>query len=330
MSRNSDIIIELARELGFKYNEDFKTVFGYHNGYLVTINNLGIFKPFTVNIAVKKDDDVPILDDIRNIIQYNQFVKRCDSHRFRLTFLLKTKYKLSGHRKLHLAVKDFIEELTVKLKELGYRNCCQSCGSSETYSSFITDSNTSLCPTCFNAVSSYLISNKKLRAPQKDNQLSGYLGAFAGAVLGAALILLFSYLGYFYYSVFGLAMAFLTVKGYELFSGVINKKTILFCCLIMIFIIHFTNRLDWAFSVADYYETDLFSAFRSISYLIQDEYISLSYYLGDLAKLYFFAALGALPVISKALNSHTKPRRDFQLKLLDPDISNEQDSAESV
>ena len=56
-------------------------------------------------------------------------------------------------------------------------------------------------------------------------------------------------------------------------------------------------RLDWAITVAQYFEASLLDAYRAILYLIDEEVIEGGAYMGSLLELYLFMLIGAVPTI---------------------------------
>jgi hypothetical protein len=82
----------------------------------------------------------------------------------------------------------------------------------------------------------------------------------------------------------------------------------------MIIMVYVGMRLDWSISVASYYqEADVFSAFRLMPQLLSEGYVESSAYYGNLAMLYLFTALGAIPTILNVLRNRKLSSESYKL-----------------
>ena len=130
---------------------------------------------------------------------------------------------------------------------------------------------------------------------KKDNIITGIVGAFIGTAIGVALIVILGQLGYIA-SIAGVVMAVCALKGYELLGGTLSKRGIV-CSSVLILVMTYVGcRLDWAYSLAQYHEVDIFSAFLAVN----GEYIEMGAFYKDLFMVYLFSLLGAVPTIRSA------------------------------
>ena len=130
---------------------------------------------------------------------------------------------------------------------------------------------------------------------KKDNIITGIVGAFIGTAIGVALIVILGQLGYIA-SIAGVVMAVCALKGYELLGGTLSKRGII-CSSVLILVMTYVGcRLDWAYSLAQYHEVDIFSAFLAVN----GEYIEMGAFYKDLFMVYLFSLLGAVPTIRSA------------------------------
>lgn len=67
------------------------------------------------------------------------------------------------------------------------------------------------------------------------------------------------------------------------------------------------NRLDWAISAAQALDMTVPAAFRSIGYLVSAGSIEAGTYWGNLAMLYLFTLLGAVPTIINGIKANQQP-----------------------
>ena len=86
-----------------------------------------------------------------------------------------------------------------------------------------------------------------------------------------------------------------TMKGYQLLAGKMSVKGMIIGGIIMLLMTYVGHNVDWAISVAQYFEVDVFSAFRAIPDLVKEEVIDKSTYFGNMGLLYLFTLLGAVP-----------------------------------
>lgn len=143
-----------------------------------------------------------------------------------------------------------------------------------------------------------------MKERKQENLVAGIVGAFLGSLLSAVCIILVGQLGYVA-SICGLVMAVCTMKGYELLGGCLSRKGALvsgFLILVMTFLAY---QMELAIEVARLAEVDIFEAFLSLSWLINDTYMDMTTYWGGLAMLYFFTLLGAVPMILAGLRANS-------------------------
>lgn len=131
---------------------------------------------------------------------------------------------------------------------------------------------------------------------KRENFVAGVVGAVLGSFLGAVCIILVSQLGYVAV-ISGMVMGVCTLKGYELLGGTLSRKGIVVSLALVLGMTWLAFQMDCAIEVAREAEIDFFEAFRSIGYLLEEEYLNPSYYWGNLIVLYLFTLPGAVPLI---------------------------------
>ncbi len=137
---------------------------------------------------------------------------------------------------------------------------------------------------------------------KKENVLTGLVGAFLGALLGAGSIILLDQIG-FIASISGLILAVCTLKGYELLGGRLSVKGIVISIVLMLLTPYIADRICWAIflvqELADYGVT-FAECFAAVPDLLADGSIEMGFYLKNLLMLYGFALLGAFSTIRGA------------------------------
>lgn len=141
----------------------------------------------------------------------------------------------------------------------------------------------------------------EVKAP--ENVLLGFVGAVIGAVIGGAIIVLLSQLGYIA-SLSGVILAFCTLKGYELLAKGMSKKGIAICLILMILTPFIADWIDWAFVVMDTwadYGVTFTEAILAVPALMEDGSIEMAEYFKNLGMIYLFVVLGGFYTVKKAI-----------------------------
>ena len=154
-----------------------------------------------------------------------------------------------------------------------------------------------------------------------ENVLMGTIGAILGALVGAALIALLAKIGYVA-SISGVVMAFLSLFLYDKFAGKLSKKGIIICVVIMIVTVFLTEWLIWSYAyykeLATIYDVSFGDVFKKLFSILKFAK-KTGDFVKDIAMLYFFTALGAIPTISKTAQSGTaKVLKDDRSSIVKP------------
>ncbi|MBO4616716.1 MAG: hypothetical protein J5717_05150 [Lachnospiraceae bacterium] len=155
-----------------------------------------------------------------------------------------------------------------------------------------------------------------------ENVLMGTIGAILGALVGAALIALLAKIGYVA-SISGVVMAFLSLFLYDKFAGKISKKGVIICVVIMIVTVFLTEWLIWSYAyykeLATIYDVSFGDVFKKLFSILKFAK-KTGDFVKDIAMLYFFTALGAIPTISKTAQSGTaKVLKDDRSGIVKPE-----------
>lgn len=141
---------------------------------------------------------------------------------------------------------------------------------------------------------------------RSGNILTGTVGAFLGSLIGVACIVIMGQLGYVA-SLSGVVMAVCALKGYELLGGKLTKVGVVISAALLMAMTYFAYRLDYAIAVAKVYEIGIPESFSLIGLLVQVEDIDPGAFWGNLAMLYLFTLVGAVPTIISGLKSGQPP-----------------------
>ena len=236
--------------------------------------------------------------ELKSFVKGNKLVANCTVRRSRVEFILKARF---GSMKDIDKLEQVTRETVSFLRSRGYQSCCQGCGQAvEAEACVMAGAPSLLCDSCYRQLGA---GQEQQEAAQKpENVLAGIVGALLGSVLGAACIVLLEQLGYVA-ALSGIVLAICTLKGYELLSGRLSTKGIVIACVLMLVMTYVGDRLDWAITVAKYFEVSFTDAYRAIPYLIREEAIEAGDYIGNLLQLYLFTLIGAVPTIIGSLKN---------------------------
>ena len=238
--------------------------------------------------------------ELKSFVKGNKLVANCTVRRSRVEFILKARF---GSVKDIDKLEQVTRETVSFLRSRGYQSCCQGCGQTvQTEACVMAGVPSLLCDSCYQQQDSMKEQARQEMERKPENVLAGIVGALLGSVLGAACIVLLEQMGYVA-ALSGIVLAICTLKGYELLSGRLSTKGIVIACVLMLVMTYVGDRLDWAITVAKYFEVSFTDAYRAIPYLIREEAIEAGDYIGNLLQLYLFTLIGAVPTIIGSLKN---------------------------
>lgn len=292
---------DLAGSLGLGLDIQTGTIFGTYGGYSVLLVPADSTRSFTLSVGVSRGGEMPELKAMRSLVPASKAVTGCTVQGYRVNYTIKPgRTKKKGIANVHMA----LEAMTDFLRQNGYQNCCQHCGAvekTEAYSS--AGVHMLLCPDCYAERCRTAATREVQKNQKKENVVGGIVGALLGSLLGVAAIVLLGQMGYVA-ALSGIILGVCTLKGYELLGGRLSKKGIVISVVLMIAMVYVGNRIDWSISVLQYFEgLDILTAFRSIPVLLDGGYLDAGSYYGNLALVYLFTAVGAVPNIVNMLRA---------------------------
>lgn len=304
MAKNMRVYRPVAAKIGFSIDETSDVMYGTKEGYEVMIYAADASHPTVVKIAVavrgpqfapeqlkQAAADMP---DIAKIEQQNNCI------------VVYPKNVLLA-AKLAERVEGALNSTIAFLQQNNFTACCQVCGKEGAMTPVnVADRYLSVCDDCFVNLQQELEAAAHAAAAKKENVVAGFVGALLGSLLGALCIVIVSQLGYVA-AISGLVMAICTLKGYALLGGKLTTKGIVISVIIMLVMTYAADRLDWAILVAREFEEDLFLSYQAIPELLQAEVIEAVNYYGNLALVYVFLLVGAVPTILVTARSQGAP-----------------------
>lgn len=287
--------VYLAQQTGLQYDYESGTIFGERDGYTVILGASNYNLPYMLTLTVTASSMYASIGpgELKNFVKANKAVfKR--SQKSGNSFLLTVKQSknmqiLGGY------INQAISATTHFLSSNGYVNCCARCGAQiQTNSCYAGGVTMPLCCGCLENLKQTTSVEELKKLNKKENIAGGILGALVGSIIGGLCILLIAQLGYVA-AISGIVMAAATLYGYEKLGGKLTKKGVIISAVLMIIMTLLANRTDWAIEVAKVAHTDFFTAFKGLSYLLQNGYIENTAYYWSIGMIFIFELLGGIP-----------------------------------
>jgi hypothetical protein len=136
---------------------------------------------------------------------------------------------------------------------------------------------------------------------KQENVFTGIIGAFLGACIGGAAIVLLNQLGYIA-SISGLILAVCTLKGYELLGGKRSTTGIIISIALMLIMPYIADRISWALEIVKVFAEEgvtFAAAFASVHEIVELNELTADYFK-DLGMVYLFTAIGAIGTLRTA------------------------------
>lgn len=308
--KQQSFLSQAAQQLHLAVDERSGILFGEQGGMKM------ILMPSTANrdyaalvFSLTRGGQEPDAAELREFAKGNKLVMNCAVRRNRVEFILKAHF---GSVKKIDRMEQAAREIGAFLRGKGYVSCCQGCGQVVDAEPCVMAGVPSLlCDSCYQQLGASQEQQEASRKP--ENAIAGAVGALLGSVLGVGCIVLLGQLGYVA-ALSGIVMAICVLKGYELLGGNLSTKGIVIGCVLMLVMTYVGYRLDWAITVAQYFEASLMDAYQAIPYLIDEEVIEGGAYMGGLLELYLFMLIGAVPTIIGSVNGRKLAKVTYRMQ----------------
>lgn len=203
---------------------------------------------------------------------------------------------------------ELVTAAAAHLKAVGFTPCCQGCGKdTDAAASNMAGTYMLLCDDCYEQTRRSVEMDQSQKAAKKESVLAGVIGSVLGSLVGVVCIILLSRLGYVA-ALSGIAMAVCTLKGYELLGRKLSKKGVAIGSLVMLVMTYAADRLDWAVVIMQEWGLDFFVSYQLVPQLLAEGYIDIGNYWTNLAMVYAFVLLGALPIVIGAMRDQAVSR----------------------
>lgn len=291
---------ELSKENGLEFDAQGEVAFGKKDGYNVCIMMGAQAGQFAFVFSLSKIGELPNQKELKQVVKSTKSLRDCTVTRH--TVMFNTKAVSIGAKGLD-SIRESLDNILRFLQDNGYRSCCNVCGDTEEIDAYIVKGvNVIACGNCFAEVGQSVGERQQKDMRKSENIIGGIVGALLGSVIGAVVIVILGQLGYVAV-ISGIIMAVCTIKGYEILGGKMSVKGVIISSLVMIAMTFFAHRVDWAITIASYFEASVFDSMKAIPQLMAEGVIESGAYYGDLGLLYVFALIGAIPTTINALKA---------------------------
>lgn len=305
----------LAASLGFRLDAARKVIYGKRDefDFIMYAENTSQY-PYMFTVTVGAKSSMGVLDkaDIKQFIKSEKTIANViqDGNVIRMIAS-----SMPKQEKLIENMNININALIAFLKSKGFTPCCQLCGQQEETAGYVTGgSYMHLCPDCAGRLRQDVTLATKQKESKSENVIGGIVGAFLGSVIGIICIIVFSQAGGYVAAASGVVMAICTIKGYELLGGKLTKKGVVVSSIMMLVMTFVGNNLDWAIEIVKVFDgVDIFTAFRAVIPMLQEEIIEPDTFYYNLFLLYALTLVGAVPTVKNALKERKEEGQFAQL-----------------
>lgn len=319
MSKQTDNYMALASALGFRYDNVNNVLYGKKDGYDMILYASDASQPYQLSIhtAARNAYGANLTKD--QLKELSKSVKPLGVCTQDGNNIVANVYAGMGNRvkqeKLKESVAEGLSGLTAFLREKGFTPCCSICGKDEEVSGHRSEgAYYHLCGECEISMRQRIATMKPTK---RENIIGGIIGALLGSLLGVVCIVLMSQLGYVA-ALSGAVMALGVLKGYELLGGKMTKKGVVICIVVMLIMTYVGDRADWALLLyregggaeAGY---NVFECYRIVPKALSAGLIETETYLFNIALIYVFVLLGAVPTIRNKVKEKQQEGRMVKL-----------------
>lgn len=302
MSKKTDDYQALADALGLRYDSAADVVYGEKEGYHLVLFPANNTFPYLFSIHTAAKDPMGTIltkDDFEELIKNEKSLGVCQQEGNNITVNLGN---YPRREKLIASATEGVNALINFLKSKGFAPCCSICGQNMEVASYRSgEKYYNLCESCASNMLGNADKMLKQKAEKEENVIGGVIGALIGSLLGVLCIVLFSMMGYVA-AISGVVMAFGALKGYEMLAGKLSKPGVAVSVVFMVIMTYVGNRLAIAVDVLKKYgdklDWNLIDCWSKVPKSLADS----SVYYRNLAMIFIFVILGAVPVIKQKMD----------------------------
>lgn len=281
---------------------------GTCRGFYVTVNTTGNGM-FSFQISAHSDND-PGNVALRSFVESRKSVtKQIQSVSVNDNYITIVSTRAFLAKKIPEHLNEAIMPIIDYLANNCYVSGCMQCGTQYTQVDCynINGAHRYLCSNCAGRIEESLFDRKQDILSKKSNLIPGIVGALLGSLIGCVVYFLIWQIGYVA-AIAGLITAVCTFKGYEMFGGVIDKKGVIACVIVIIFSVFLANQSVWAYEIYKAfkeYDVGFFECFRAVNEIVSESSELNGQYYMNLVMAYLMTALGSYRSIINVFKSST-------------------------
>lgn len=223
---------KLSEQYQMNYEKKYNVVYGSIHGYHTTILEQNATEYYiSIGVDMNENEAEQVKIFLNDFTKKKKYIKKLECKSNTIICIIRINYA-----KAIETIKLVLDEMINHLTNRNINSCCHHCNSKEMLAPYISYGEASyLCPSCSSKVEQQKLN---VASEKKGNTVAGILGATIGALLGGILMVLILQTGYIA-GIAGLIMIMLSIKGYQLLGGKIDKVGIivsLVVCFVTIFI----------------------------------------------------------------------------------------------
>lgn len=295
---------DIAQSMGLNFDERAQAIYGNYKGFQMVLVQGAQRGIYTILTSASVSGQPLDRKTCQPYAKASKAIAGIAVNRFSLTISIKP--ASFSANKVFARIPEAFMDAAKMLEELGATCCCQDTGA-------YTDLGVYMCGTvpailsseAYAARSRLAVQHEQNEFLKSENFAAGLVGAFLGSLVGLLSIVIIGQLGYVA-AISGFIMAICTLKGYEKLAGKLSKKGVIAGVIIMILMVYIGNRLDWAVEVAKAFDVDIFTAFKSIDYLMEYGAIEPARFYGNMVLIYLFVFVGAFSTIKNGLSGNSR------------------------
>ena len=269
---------QIAQRLGLAADPETGVIHGTKDGYAVLLYAPNAKAPRVLQILLAAKREQPLSADEKKTLRANCKAVTALNQRGNL---LAASLRGGSRDQTIAAAAERLDAVVDLARRSGFAACCPRCGREEPAAACDLGGNYKLlCDDCFAAAGQAAETKLQEKNARRENVVGGIVGALLGSLVGVC-----------------------TTKGYELLAGKMSKKGAAISLVVMLLMTWFADRLDWAIVIASELGVGLFESYQAIGQLLALGAIDSGTYYGNLAMVYVFMLVGAIPMLWSALRS---------------------------
>lgn len=295
------ILYLIAEKTNLSSVSSKEAIAGIYNNYNVAITTANYV--YYLDFPLKLTSDYPIerLNNfLVNLRDNNKRITKC----FYKDASVVIAYSSKGNREKSAST--IITILDAIVQEATLNNlvtCCGICGEERDVTPFVLNGRVfTCCKSCQYEIKDSINTQQEEFKSSNNNIVGGIVGAFLGSLIGVAVWLVISHLGYIA-SIAGLAIAVCCIKGFKMFGGKLNVSGMVITSIITIIMVYVSNHLALGLAIYTEYKSlyniSFFDSLKAVPEFLTETTIKMTF-IKDLVIGYILTLAGSASYFKNA------------------------------